>query len=170
MLAWMELSNDYSTVIPVFVVVDEAPPISLADNVQSQENFDIDQVTTPLPLTPEIPSPDVNGPRLTEENDPTARLIDTNEEGWGVISARSFVVNTHGLDICNDFANGYLVKGNKTLIGIRVVYTEKSCDLKDLLSIYHGLSILTKARGIASKLPWHLAFARKAYEGLEAFT
>ena len=134
------------------------------------EHLDLEQVTTPLPLTPEVPSPDLNGPKLAEEGDPTARLVDEDEEAWGVISTRSLIANAHGLDVCSDVANGYLVEGKQVLMGVRIVHAENQCDFKELLSIYRGLSVLTKARGLPSGLPWHLSFAHKAQEGLERFT
>ena len=167
MPAWTSLFANNSTIVPIFVVLDEEPPIYISDPNQLVEHIDLAQVTTPSPLTPEVPSPDVTGPKFAEESDPNARLLDKDEEAWGVISARSIIVRSHGLDICSDLANAYLVRGNRSLIGVRIVHAEKPCDLKELLSIYHGLSILTKARGISSALPWHLAFAQKAHQGLE---
>lgn len=151
-------------------MVDAKPPLYITSTVPKSEPFDIEQLPSSLPTAFDLASPDLNGPKLPEESEPSAHLVDQMDETWGLVSACSLVEQPHGLEILTAVANGYLIKGCKTLIGVRVVHAEKIGDFKELLKMYHGLMVLSEARAIRENLPWHLAVSRRAHNGLSRLT
>ena len=113
----------------------------------------------------------VDGP----DADPMARLIDKTDETWGIIAARSYEKDGAPVGL----ANGFLVKragpmddDGFAVVGVSIVYAEKMGEslLRKILCMYRALGVLAKARGVTashSVLPWHVAVARKAREGLD---
>jgi hypothetical protein len=170
----------------ILVVVDPTPPLYIATDafaITSEESHVYaTPVSTPLPNTPDNQaSPGFHpGPIKAAdmpEIDPSARLIDTTEEAWGVISARLLTAETNVV-VHSALASGYLAKragaGDEdgiTAIGIRIIHQPADVNpdslLRDLLTMYRSLNAIARARGVEDgALPWHIAMARKAYGGL----
>ena len=51
---------------------------------------------------------------------------------------------------------------------MRLMQGGNSFSIEELLAKYYILGALSRARGIADELPWHLAVAKKAHAGVEA--
>ena len=138
--------------------------------------------TTPLAAAqnPEVISPAFSGwpstPRSIDafDADPNARLVDKTDETWGVV-ASPLIENEENCALIS----GYLLKrasasdhDGLVLMGVRVTYAENPCEslLHEILTMYRSLGTLARARGVThpslSVLPWHVAVARKAREGL----
>ena len=105
-----------------------------------------------------------------------AMLIDITDETWGLTMARGLDDPNIPTAFCQALASGYLLKraGPRDEDGLRslevnIVYAPKpdKALLKDLLSMYRGLALLARVRGIvdpiSNVLPWHIAAAKKAH-------
>lgn len=131
--------------------------------------LDVNQISTSLPGTPDVASPDTNGPRYPEETDPSARLASLSEETWAVTTHRSISINENELDTRPSVSSGYLIKYGRASMGIRISHTDNDIDAKVLLKMYHDLTCLSQAKGFWEELPWHMAVARRAQAGLFDF-
>ena len=165
-IVWASLASGHPGLSLALVVVESRPPVRITNKTSIAEQVEADSMPGPIPTTPDLTSLDPNGPKLLEESDPSAYLIDQAEETWGVISACSLVAQPHGLEVQAAVANGYLVRPSRWIIGVRVVHAEKTGDFRELLKMYHGLIVLAELRGIQERLPWHLAMTSRALEGL----
>ena len=148
MPVWSKIAGDECSL----VVVDEHPPLQLIDREHPMINVEAQTPSTPME-------------GKVEELEPTTRLVDRREDYWGVITARSLVSND-GFQVQSGIG-GYLIRGGQVRLGVRIVHTKKSCDFKEYLNMLRGLCLLTKARGIMDELPWHLAVASRARNGLD---
>ena len=117
-------------------------------------------------------------PRTSDgpDTDPMARLIDKTDETWAAVATRSYEKERAPLAL----ASGFLIKragpvdeDGVVIMGVSIVYADTMSEslLKKILRMYRGLGILAKARGVTtslSLLPWHIAVAKQAREGLNS--
>lgn len=114
---------------------------------------------------------------LEPEHD--AKLIDITDESWGVVLPHPFPNNLLPSSWCRSAASGYLLKRAGTRdedgllpLAVDIIHMPNVKDgwLKELLGIYRDLAALARLRGTVHGLhgimPWHIATARKANEGM----
>lgn len=192
MLAWTALAaqTEPDPIRIVLVTVDPSPPLYYAGNRDNVPSVFTDSEHYATPTGTPVGTAyafDLSSPITSSgwghahravdglDTDPKARLVDKTDETWGAVAARSYEKGGAPMAL----ASGFLVKragpvdaDGLVMMGVSIVYAEKIGEslLKKILCMYRALGILAKARGITasrSVLPWHVAVARKAREGLD---
>jgi Mediator complex subunit 13 C-terminal domain len=148
-----------------FARLDSKPPVQLLSNKASPVETCPRLTIGPADLT----SPDSNAPRMSEELDSAARLVDPVEEVKAVITASMVEVSQDRIDLPPSLGSGYLVNARGIIMGMSIVAAESyDLDIRSLLRMSYDLTCLSKARGGDPALPWHVAIARQAQIGLLA--
>ncbi|KAL9117165.1 MAG: hypothetical protein Q9187_006302 [Circinaria calcarea] len=175
----------------VLVTVDPSPSLYCVGgkgrNISPLDESDCYATPAATPLASihalDLSSPITNSgwahhPRTSDgpDTDPKARLIDKTDETWGAVATRSY--EREGAPAA--LASGFLIKragpvddDGVMIMGVSIVYAETMNDslLKKILCMYRALGILAKARGATTGLnllPWHIAVARTARQGLNS--
>ena len=120
------------------------------------------------PLTPTSSTLDQNA---------EARLVDITDESWGVTMAGGLDDPNIPTEFCQALISGNLIKraGSRDEDGllvllVNIIHAQKPDRvlLKEVLSMYRGLGLLARVRGIvdpvSNMLPWHVAATRKAHK------
>lgn len=159
-------------------------------------NFTLSPDASGLANAPPTPAPSES----TAENDPDAHLVDLPDESWGVLldSKFNFSVPSEPPNAVSMLARGALVKhgeptnpeqGHLPLLGVSIAWTvrvrpngagvdegaarQAELTLKDLLTMYRGLGLLAKIRGLQRKgeegVPLHVVTAMRGAEALVGF-
>lgn len=132
-----------------------------------------DQATPGGPPNPMTPASGIM------DSDQDAKLLDVTDESWGVVLPQPFPNNLLPSCCCRSAASGYLLKRAGTRdedgllpLAVDIVHMPKVKDglLRELLGMYRDLAALARLRGTVHGLhgimPWHIATARKANEGV----
>ena len=167
MVVWTKLATD-SKVKVCFANVDENPPVRLFDKASGISVNGLDHESMTLLETSEVASPDTNIPKSLEEDDPNARLVDIDERRWSVVLPCALSATSRFLEIDRQASCGYIVGKGKVMFSVGLMQDSNMYNLEELLSKYHALSLLSRARCLNSELPWHLTVSKKAHAGLEA--
>ena len=120
-------------------------------------------------------------PSAGTDHDADARLINITDETWGIVAASpTGVMSRNGLSHTR-LAHGFLLKRAGTRdekgvvpLEVNLVHAQKPYEplLKEIMSMYNGLALLSRIRGMASQLsgllPLHVAACVKANHGLNS--
>jgi hypothetical protein len=151
-----------------YIVIDKDSPVHLLDKAPEGDTTELEQDILNLPGTPEVASPDQSGFKTgPDDQDPNSRLVNQLYQSWGVISNSSVTATLDGFKVGRSLASGYLIDGNKSVTSIYIQEATRSCNIKELMNMYHGLGILTRSKYIDECLPWHLAVTKRSHDGLE---
>lgn len=188
--------STYPSIALILISADPCPPLSLQPIIAPwAANGSLPPgATYGTPVSPSQSSHDpssnyvglANGPAnaLTGadpvgETETDATLVDVTDETWAVMLSHS-LRNSHSLiDRRPVLGSGLLVKrggpsrdDQPISMSVSIVHAAQYEDalLQEILGMYRGLGILARFMGVAaparSVLPWHLAAAIKAQEGL----
>ena len=162
---WTSLAQDEALTL---INLDPSPALYLLDEPAPPPTFDLNQIPSTIPSTPDVSSSDANTLKPGDEFDPEARAVDLDEEAWAVVTNRSQDVERNP-DARDLVAHGYLIKRGHAVLSFRIAQAEREVDVRELLAINQGLICLAKARGLEGELPCHMAVARRAQDGLVFF-
>lgn len=117
----------------------------------------------------------------TLDHNAEARLIDITDETWGVTMAGGLDDPNIPTEFCQALVSGHLIKragardeDGLLVLGVSIIHAQKPDKvlLKEVLSMYRGLGMLARVRGIvdpvSNMLPWHVAAARKAHKAVSS--
>jgi mediator of RNA polymerase II transcription subunit 13 len=152
-------------------------------NTQSPDQFG----TTATPATPSGSAPTPSAANTSTaatdtplELDTDATLVDMCDETWGVILSHRLQDSYSITRFQPALASGYLVKrtgtreheGPPVAMSVNLLHAQRSYEplLREILGMYRDLGTLARLKGVAdpvkSVVPWHIAAAIKAQEGL----
>ena len=150
--------------------MDEKPPIRISRPSAQAKPLAFDQDHSFIPETPEVASPDTPASKVLEESDPGVRLINEFDSRWIVFTPYALEV-TEGsvfLDVVDTPNCGFILGKDNLKFCVHLIHETVSCDFKELLNKYYALGVLSRARCLDDELPWHLAVAKRAHNGVEA--
>ncbi|KAI9770655.1 MAG: mediator of RNA polymerase II transcription subunit 13 [Geoglossum umbratile] len=154
-------------------------------STQSPDQFG----TTATPATPSgsAPTPgaattsSAAAPEAPLELDTDATLVDLSDETWGVILSHR-LQDSHSITRFHPaLASGYLVKRTGStreredppvVMSVNLLHAQRTLEplLREILGMYRDLGTLARLKGVVdpvkSVVPWHVAAAVKAQEGL----